>query len=120
MLAIILAVLGGWFTASNSGKRNLEGDVIAMITMRGVIGADARLTCLTLLTYLMTPIQNSVLKALIIEMNSPGGSLFHPALFYDAYCAKSRLIQKIPVLSVVVGGYWPLFRWVIIIASAAK
>jgi len=116
MLSIVFAVLVGWFMQSTLQDANLEGDVIAMIPMRGVIGADAEIESSDVVNLLDDAYQNSRLKGVIIEMNSPGGSPVHSGIIYDAIRAKEQAYPDIPVLVVVEdmaasGGYY--------IASAA-
>ena len=115
-LAIFLAVIGGWFAKSNFQDVSLEGDVVAMIPMRGVIGADNEIESSDFVGLLDAAYQNARLKGVVIEMNSPGGSPVHSGIIYDAIRAKEQNYPDIPVLVVVEdmaasGGYY--------IASAA-
>jgi len=115
-LAIMLAVLGGWFVQSSLQNISIEGDIVAMIPMRGVIGADAEIESSELVNLLDDAYQNSQLKGVIIEMNSPGGSPVHSGIIYDAIRAKELAYPDVPVFVVVEdmaasGGYY--------IASAA-
>ncbi|MGO2511610.1 signal peptide peptidase SppA [Marinomonas polaris] len=116
-LAIFLAVIGGWFAKSNFQDVSLEGDIVAMIPMRGVIGADNEIESSEFVGLLDAAYQNSRLKGVVIEMNSPGGSPVHSGIIYDAIRAKEQNYPDIPVLVVVEdmaasGGYY--------IASAAN
>lgn len=116
-LAIFLAVVGGWFAKSNFQDVSLESDVVAMIPMRGVIGADNEIESSEFVSLLDAAYQNSRLKGVVIEMNSPGGSPVHSGIIYDAIRAKEQNHPDIPVLVVVEdmaasGGYY--------IASAAN
>ncbi|SHF18313.1 protease-4 [Marinomonas polaris DSM 16579] len=116
-LAIFLAVIGGWFAKSNFQDVSLEGDIVAMIPMRGVIGADNEIESSEFVGLLDAAYQNSRLKGVVIEMNSPGGSPVHSGIIYDAIHAKEQNYPDIPVLVVVEdmaasGGYY--------IASAAN
>lgn len=116
-LAIFLAVVGGWFAKSNFQDVSLEGDIVAMIPMRGVIGADNEIESSEFVGLLDAAYQNSRLKGVVIEMNSPGGSPVHSGIIYDAIRAKEQNYPDIPVLVVVEdmaasGGYY--------IASAAN
>jgi protease-4 len=116
-LTIILAVLVGWFVQSNLQDVSLEDDIVAMIPMRGVIGADAEIESSDFVNLLDDAYQNSRLKGVIIEMNSPGGSPVHSGIIYDAIRAKEQAYPEIPILVVVEdmaasGGYY--------IASAAN
>ncbi|WP_111637123.1 signal peptide peptidase SppA [Marinomonas shanghaiensis] len=116
-IAIFLAVIGGWFAKSNFQDVSLEGDIVAMIPMRGVIGADNEIESSEFVGLLDAAYQNSRLKGVVIEMNSPGGSPVHSGIIYDAIRAKESRYPDIPVVVVVEdmaasGGYY--------IASAAN
>ncbi|WP_409419488.1 signal peptide peptidase SppA [Marinomonas sp. RS-M-Aa-14] len=116
-LAIFIAVIGGWFAKSNFQDVSLEGDVVAMIPMRGVIGADSEIESSEFVGLLDAAYQNSRLKGVVIEMNSPGGSPVHSGIIYDAIRAKEQSYPDIPVFVVIEdmaasGGYY--------IASAAS
>ena len=116
-LAIFLAVVGGWFAKSNFEEVSLEGDVVAMIPMRGVIGADNEIESSEFVGLLDSAYENTRLKGVVIQMNSPGGSPVHSGIIYDAIRAKEQSYPEIPVLVVVEdmaasGGYY--------IASAAN
>lgn len=116
-LAIMVSVVSVWFMQSNYTDVSLEGDVVAMIPMRGVIGAEADIESAEFVGLLDSAYQNSRLKGVIIEMNSPGGSPVHSGIIYDAIRAKGLAYPDIPVLVVIEdmaasGGYY--------IASAAN
>lgn len=116
-LAIFLAVIGAWFAKSNFQDVTLEEDIVAMIPMRGVIGADNEIESSEFVGLLDAAYRNSRLKGVVIEMNSPGGSPVHSGIIYDAIRAKEQNYPEIPVIVVVEdmaasGGYY--------IASAAN
>lgn len=116
-LAIFLAIIGTWFAKSNFQEVSLEGDVVAMIPMRGVIGADSEIESSEFVGLIDAAYQNPRLKGVVIEMNSPGGSPVHSGIIYDAIRTKEQNYPEIPVLVVVEdmaasGGYY--------IASAAN
>ena len=116
-LTIFLAVIGGWFAKSNFQDVSFEGDVVAMIPIRGVIGADSEIESSEFVGLLDAAYQNSRLKGVVIEMSSPGGSPVHSGIIYDAIRAKEQSYPDIPVLVVIEdmaasGGYY--------IASAAS
>lgn len=116
-LAIFLAVIGGWFAKSNFQDVTLEEDIVAMIPMRGVIGADNEIESSEFVGLLDAAYRNSRLKGVVIEMNSPGGSPVHSGIIYDAIRTKEQNHPEIPVIVVVEdmaasGGYY--------IASAAN
>lgn len=116
-LVIFLAVIGGWFATSNFQDVSLEGNVVAMIPMRGVIGADNEIESSEFVGLLDAAYQSTRLKGVVIEMNSPGGSPVHSGIIYDAIRAKEQHYPDIPIIVVVEdmaasGGYY--------IASAAN
>lgn len=116
-LAIFLAVIGAWFAKSNFQDVTLEEDIVAMIPMRGVIGADNEIESSEFVGLLDAAYRNSRLKGVVVEMNSPGGSPVHSGIIYDAIRAKEQNYPEIPVIVVVEdmaasGGYY--------IASAAN
>lgn len=116
-IAIFMAILGGWFMQSQLQNVSLDGDIVAMIPMRGVIGADAEIESSTFVNLLDDAYQSNQLKGVVIEMNSPGGSPVHSGIIYDAIRNKEQNYPDIPVIVVVEdmaasGGYY--------IASAAN
>ena len=116
-LIIVISVIVGWFAKSSLQDVSLEGDVVAMIPMRGVIGANAEIESSEFVRLLDNAYQNTQLTGVIIEMNSPGGSPVHSGIIYDAIRSKEQAYPEIPVIVVVEdmaasGGYY--------IASAAN
>jgi len=89
-LAIFLAIIGTWFAKSNFQEVSLEGDVVAMIPMRGVIGADNEIESSEFVGLIDAAYQNPRLKVVVIEMNSPGGSPVHSGIIYDAIRTKEQ------------------------------
>ncbi|ETX11494.1 peptidase S49 [Marinomonas ushuaiensis DSM 15871] len=116
-LSIIFAITAGWFLRSELPEVNLDGDVVAMIPMRGVIGADSEIESYEFVGLLDSAYRNSQLTGVVIEMNSPGGSPVHSGIIYDAIQTKKQTYPEIPIIVVVEdmaasGGYY--------IASAAS
>ena len=116
-LIIVISVIVGWFAKSSLQDVSLEGDVVAMIPMRGVIGANAEIESSEFVRLLDNAYQNTQLTGVIIEMNSPGGRPVHSGIIYDAIRSKEQAYPEIPVIVVVEdmaasGGYY--------IASAAN
>ncbi|MCV2402811.1 signal peptide peptidase SppA [Marinomonas sp. C2222] len=114
--AIVLSLLGSWLYKSNFDEVALPQDVVAMLPMRGVIGAEADIESYEFVGILNNAYQNSRLQGVVIEMNSPGGSPVHSGIIYDAIMDKRQEYPDIPVIVVVEdmaasGGYY--------IASAA-
>lgn len=116
-LAITLTVIGNWIFNTDIDEMTSTGDIVAMVPMRGVIGADSDIESFEFLNILDRAYQNNRLKGVVIEMNSPGGSPVHSGIIYDAIRAKERVYPNIPVIVMVEdmaasGGYY--------IASAAN
>lgn len=116
-LTIIFFITVSWFLRSNLPEVNLGGDVVAIIPMRGVIGADLEIESYEFVALLDDAYRNNQLTGMVIEMNSPGGSPVHSGIIYDAIQAKKQAYPEVPVLVVIEdmaasGGYY--------IASAAN
>jgi len=114
---IMFTIAAGWFLRSNLPEVNLDGDVVAMIPMRGVIGADSEIESYEFVGLLDSAYQNRQLAGVVIEMNSPGGSPVHSGIIYDAIQTKKLAYPETPIIVVVEdmaasGGYY--------IASAAS
>lgn len=114
--SILLTVLAVWLVRDNLQGVNLESDTVAMIPMRGVIGANAEIESSVFVRLLDDAYQNRRLQGVVIEMNSPGGSPVHSGIIYDAIRHKQQSYPAIPIIVVVEdmaasGGYY--------IASAA-
>ncbi|QUX95937.1 signal peptide peptidase SppA [Marinomonas sp. CT5] len=116
-LAIFVGIISSWIVKSNFEEVSLENNVVAMIPMRGVIGADNEIESSEYVRLLNVAYKNPSLKGVVIEMNSPGGSPVHSGIIYDAIRKKEQDYPDIPVFVVVEdmaasGGYY--------IASAAN
>ncbi|MCB5160333.1 signal peptide peptidase SppA [Marinomonas algarum] len=114
---IFVTTASVWFVKSSLQDVRLETDIVAMIPMRGVIGSGADIDSSVYVDLLNRAYQNTRLKGVVIEMNSPGGSPVHSGIIYDAIRSKQVLYPSIPVYVVVEdmaasGGYY--------IASAAN
>jgi len=116
-LTITLTIIANWIFNTDIDEIASTGDVVAMVPMRGVIGADNEIESFEYLNILDRVYQTNRLKGVVIEMNSPGGSPVHSGIIYDAIRAKERAYPNIPVIVMVEdlaasGGYY--------IASAAN
>jgi protease-4 len=115
-LIIILTLIVSWLLQSNWQEVSLKENQVAMIPMRGVIGADQDIESSEFVSLLDSAYRNIHLQGVVIEMNSPGGSPVHSGIIYDAIRDKQKAYPDIPVIVVVEdmaasGGYY--------IASAA-
>lgn len=116
-LTIMFSITAVWFLPSNLPEVNLDDDIVAMIPMRGVIGADLDIESYEFIDLLDSAYRNRRLTGVVIEMNSPGGSPVHSGIIYDAIQAKKQAYPEVPIIVIVEdmaasGGYY--------IASAAS
>lgn len=114
-LLLLVAVVVALFWQSDKAD-HISQDSVAVLRMEGVIGARAEIDANEYVKLLDEIYQNSSTKALLIEMNSPGGSPVHAGILYDAIMQYREQRPDVPVVVVVEdmaasGGYY--------IASAA-
>ena len=114
-LLLLVAVVVALFWQSDKAD-HISQDSVAVLRMEGVIGARAEIDANEYVKLLDEIYQNSATKALLIEMNSPGGSPVHAGILYDAIMQYREQRPDVPVVVVVEdmaasGGYY--------IASAA-
>ncbi|WOD07362.1 signal peptide peptidase SppA [Marinomonas sp. GJ51-6] len=110
-LAITITVISTWIMRSNLPEVGFEGDVVAVIPMRGVIGADSDIESYEFVGLIDSAYRNPRLTAVVIEMNSPGGSPVHSGIIYDAIQEKKENYPDTPIIVVVEdmaasGGYY--------------
>lgn len=115
-LSILLTIGGLWFGYQQLEEMTIDQDIVALMPMRGTIGANADIDSTEYVSLIDDVYRNSNLQALVIQLNSPGGSPVHSGLIYDAIREKQASYPHIPVIVVVEdmaasGGYY--------IASAA-
>jgi protease-4 len=94
-LVAVVAIVGAALLATPAGRRTIAGDTaIARIKIEGLIRSDSdRVAALERLG-------NSSAKAVIVHINSPGGTTAGAEQLYDSL---SRLKQKKPMVVVVDG-----------------
>lgn len=105
-----------WFSLSADTEDMISGDTVAVIRMQGVIGAQLEVDANEYVALLDEVYQTPSTKAVLIEMNSPGGSPVHSGILHDAIMQYRKARPDIPVVVAVEdlaasGGYY--------IASAA-
>lgn len=110
-LVITITVISTWIMRSNLPEVGFEGDVVAVIPMRGVIGADSDIESYEFVDLIDSAYRNPKLTAVVIEMNSPGGSPVHSGIIYDAIQEKRESFPNTPIIVVVEdmaasGGYY--------------
>lgn len=114
-LLVLIGVITAIIWQSDAGEK-MAADSVAVLRMQGVIGAELEVDANEYVALLDDIYANSGTKALLIEMNSPGGSPVHAGILYDAISDYRTQRPDVPVWVVVEdmaasGGYY--------IASAA-
>ncbi|WP_067219536.1 S49 family peptidase [Marinomonas gallaica] len=114
LFVFIGVVVSIWVTSDMEDVN--AGDSVAILRMQGTIGAQSEVDANEYVPLLDEIYANSSTKAVLIEMNSPGGSPVHSGILYDAIMHYRTLYPAIPVVVAVEdlaasGGYY--------IASAA-
>lgn len=114
LFVFIGVVVSVWVTSDMEDVN--AGDSVAVLRMQGTIGAQSEVDANEYVPLLDEIYANSSTKAVLIEMNSPGGSPVHSGILYDAIMHYRTLYPAIPVVVAVEdlaasGGYY--------IASAA-
>ena len=105
----------GWvlfFVLSSSSNSSIAtGDFTALITLNGEIGVDSEVSAINIKTSLKEVYENPGTKALILAINSPGGSPVQSGIINDEINRYKALHPKIPVYAVIEdicasGGYY--------------
>jgi protease-4 len=105
----------GWvlfFVLSSSSSSSIAtGDFTALITLNGEIGVDSEVSAINIKTSLKEVYENPGTKALILAINSPGGSPVQSGIINDEINRYKALHPKIPVYAVIEdicasGGYY--------------
>ncbi|WCN13306.1 peptidase S49 [Marinomonas mediterranea] len=115
-LFLIVGIFVGWSASSVVEDAALTGDSVALIPMRGTIGAGLDIDSDEYSLLIEDAYADARTKAVVIKMNSPGGSPVHSGILYDLLMSKRKSYPDIPLIVVVSdmaasGGYY--------IASAA-
>lgn len=114
-LGVFIFVVFGLFVSADV-EDVADGDRVAVLRMQGTIGAESEIDANEYVSLLDDIYSDNSNKAVLIEMNSPGGSPVHAGIIYDAIMKYRQQFPLIPVVVVVEdmaasGGYY--------IASAA-
>lgn len=88
-----------------------RGDFVAVLPLDGQIGAGQSIDANIVVDLLEDAYAQSGIQALILKLNSPGGSPVHSGIIYDAIQTKKERYPEIPVYVVVEdlaasGGYY--------------
>lgn len=114
-LFVFIGLIGTYFYTADFDDVDVAPSV-AVIPMQGTIGAGAEVDANDFVALLDDAYENSTTQAVLIEMNSPGGSPVHAGILHDAIMSYRAARPDVPVVVVVEdmaasGGYY--------IASAA-
>ena len=112
---IIGLIYLGWFLffiLSSTNKPTLaSGDFTALIRLNGEIGIDSEISAIDVKDSLKEVYENPGTKALILAINSPGGSPVQSGIINDEILRYKALNPQIPVYAVIEdlcasGGYY--------------
>jgi protease IV len=105
----------GWvlfFVLTSSNNSTIAtGDFTALITLNGEIGVDSEVSAINVKSSLKEAYENPGTKALILAINSPGGSPVQSGIINDEITRYKSLHPQIPVYAVIEdicasGGYY--------------
>jgi len=105
----------GWvlfFVLTSSSNSPIgTGDFTALITLNGEIGVDSEISAINIKSSLKEAYKNPGTKALILAINSPGGSPVQSGIINDEINRYKALHPQIPVYAVIEdicasGGYY--------------
>ena len=105
----------GWvlfFVLTSSNNSTIAtGDFTALITLNGEIGVDSEVSAINVKSSLKEAYENPGTKALILAINSPGGSPVQSGIINDEITRYKSLYPQIPVYAVIEdicasGGYY--------------
>jgi protease-4 len=105
----------GWiliFVLTSSNKSTIAtGDFTALITLSGEIGVDSEISAINIKSSLKEVYDNPGTQALILAINSPGGSPVQSGIINDEINRYKSLYPQIPVYAVIEdicasGGYY--------------
>lgn len=110
VLGYLFIILGMYLTADNRDKRVLFKDHVALVKLNGTIAVDKE-DADTVVTGLRNAFESDYSKAVILSINSPGGSPVQSAYIYDEIKRLRKLYPEKKLYSVIVdigasGGYY--------------
>ena len=96
---------------SSNNSTIATGDFTALITLNGEIGVDSEVSAINVKSSLKEAYENPGTKALILAINSPGGSPVQSGIINDEITRYKSLHPQIPVYAVIEdicasGGYY--------------
>ena len=114
-LKLVSLIYLGWvlfFVLTSSNNSTIAtGDFTALITLNGEIGIDSEVSAINVKSSLKEVYENPGTKALILAINSPGGSPVQSGIINDEITRYKSLHPQIPVYAVIEdicasGGYY--------------
>ncbi|TDO96883.1 S49 family peptidase [Marinomonas balearica] len=116
-LFLIVGIFVGWNAADVVEDTSLSNESVAIIPMQGTIGAGLDIDADEYSQLIDEAYSDHSTKAVVIKMNSPGGSPVHSGILHNLLMQKRQENSEIPLIVVVSdmaasGGYY--------IASAAN
>ncbi|TBR45058.1 S49 family peptidase [Marinomonas agarivorans] len=110
-LVVFIVVIGLVFGQAETKDLQVNRDFVAVLPLEGQIGAGQPIDANSVLELLDEAYSHRKIQALILKMNSPGGSPVHAGIIYDAIQLKQAQYPEVPVHVVVEdlaasGGYY--------------
>lgn len=110
-LSVFVAFLVYLFQQVDDTDVTLKKDFVAIVPVEGVIGSGEAVDANQVVGLLEDAYEYPHLKAVVLKMNSPGGSPVHAGIIYDAIQRQRKAAPSIPVIVVVEdmaasGGYY--------------
>jgi protease-4 len=114
--SVIIAIFVMAMSEADISELDVQANYVAVIPMEGQIGAGQPIDASVVLPLIDDAYAKPGIEALVLKMNSPGGSPVHSGIIYDAIQLKRKQYPDVPTYVVVEdlaasGGYY--------IASAA-
>lgn len=111
IFAYLFILLGMYLVSDNTGKRILHKEHVALINLDGTISAGKDGDSDTIVTGLRNAFEAEYTKAVILRINSPGGSPVQSAYIYDEIKRLRKLYPEKKLYSVISdigasGGYY--------------
>lgn len=98
-LLVVLAVLAAGFN-NRKGVNNVSGPHTALVEVRGEIASDSDANAETIVAGLKSAFEDSGAKAVVLRINSPGGSPVQAGIVNDEL-RRFKALHKKPVYAVV-------------------
>ncbi|MGH8521460.1 MAG: S49 family peptidase, partial [Gammaproteobacteria bacterium] len=109
---VYVLVLSAFYLSSQWDEGSLSSEAhTALVDVDGVIGSDPQASADSVITGLRAAYKDDKTKAVILRINSPGGSAVHAGYINDEMFRLRKLYPNIPVYAVITdicasGGYY--------------